>query len=121
MSKDATMESALSHWAPRMVSNGVMLTDFQEVCASIESWDGWCAAWCKRAGVHEALGLESLAEGHKLTAAELRAAAACQDWLKALPAGWTRLYEIFPSLIELRFAGGMSRLLTPKKQRGQWV
>lgn len=70
MSKDATMESALSHWAPRMVSNGVMLTDFQEVCASIAHWDGWCAAWCKRAGVHEALGLESLAEGHKLTAAE---------------------------------------------------
>ena len=44
MSKDATMESALSHWAPRMVSNGVMLTDFQEVCASIERWDDWCAA-----------------------------------------------------------------------------
>jgi len=70
MAKDALMESAVSHWAPRMVSNGVMLTDFQEVCASIERWDDWCAAWCKRAGVHEALGREALGEGHRLTAAE---------------------------------------------------
>ena len=70
MAKDALMESALGHWAPRMVSNGVMLTDFQEVCASIERWDDWCAAWCKRAGVHEALGHEALAEGYKLTGAE---------------------------------------------------
>ena len=35
MSKDALIESAISHWAPRMVSNGIMLTDFQEVTASI--------------------------------------------------------------------------------------
>ena len=52
MSKDALIESAISHWAPRMVSNGVMLTDFQEVTASIERWHDWCAAWCKRAAVH---------------------------------------------------------------------
>lgn len=70
MAKDALMESAVSHWAPRMVSNGVMLTDFQEVCASIERWNDWCAAWCKRAAVHEALGRECLAEGYKLSGAE---------------------------------------------------
>lgn len=70
MSKDALMESAVSHWAPRMVSNGVMLTDFQEVTASISRWDDWCGAWCQRAGVHEALGREALAQGHRLTGAE---------------------------------------------------
>lgn len=70
MSKDALIESAMSHWAPRMVSNGVMLTDFQEVCASIERWNDWCAAWCKRAAVHEALGRDCLAEGYKLSGAE---------------------------------------------------
>ncbi len=70
MGKDALIESAISHWAPRMVSNGVMLTDFQEVTASVARWDDWCAAWCKRGEVHEALGREALAGGFGLTAAE---------------------------------------------------
>ena len=64
-------KEGFSPWVHKdMVSNGVMLTDFQEVCASIERWDDWCAAWCKRAGVHEALGREALSEGYRLTAAE---------------------------------------------------
>jgi 2,6-dihydroxypseudooxynicotine hydrolase len=70
MGKDALIESAISHWAPRMVSNGVMLTDFQEVTASIERWDDWCRAWCQRAAVHEALGLQSMQAQYHLTAAE---------------------------------------------------
>jgi len=70
MGKDALIESAISHWAPRMVSNGVMLTDFQEVTASLEHWNDWCAAWCKRAAVHETLGLQALADNYKLTGAE---------------------------------------------------
>ncbi|MEI7784694.1 MAG: alpha/beta hydrolase, partial [Betaproteobacteria bacterium] len=70
MGKDALIESAMSHWAPRMVSNGVMLTDFQEVTASVERWDDWCGAWCKRAAVHEDLGLQALQDSYMLTAAE---------------------------------------------------
>ena len=70
MAKDALIESAISHWAPRMVSNGVMLTDFQEVTESIDRWADWCAAWCKRAAVHEALGREALAEGFCLSGAQ---------------------------------------------------
>lgn len=31
MSKDSRVESAIAHWAPRFVSNGILLTDFQEV------------------------------------------------------------------------------------------
>ena len=70
MSKDALIESAISHWAPRMVSNGIMLTDFQEVTASIDRWSDWCAAWCKRASVHEVLGREAMAEGFRLSGAQ---------------------------------------------------
>lgn len=70
MSKDPRVESAIAHWAPRFVSNGVLLTDFQEVTAGIERWEDWCAAWCKRASVHEALGREALAEGNRLSASE---------------------------------------------------
>ena len=38
MSKDPRVESAISHWAPRFISNGVLLADFQEVTAKIERW-----------------------------------------------------------------------------------
>ena len=67
---DPRVRSAISHWAPRFVSNGVMLADFEEVTASIERWEDWCAAWSARARVHEDLGRESLDEGFSLTAGE---------------------------------------------------
>jgi len=68
--KDARVASAISHWAPRFVSNGVILADFEEVTASIERWEDWCAAWSARAKLHEDLGHESLRDGHRLTAGE---------------------------------------------------
>ena len=70
MSQDPRIDSAISHWAPRFVSNGVLLADFQEVTQSISRWEDWCAAWCKRAGMHEALGREALDQGYKLSAGE---------------------------------------------------
>lgn len=70
MAHDARVESAIAHWAPRFVSNGVLLQDFQEVTAGLERWDDWCRAWSARAAVHEALGHEALATGHRLTAGE---------------------------------------------------
>jgi pimeloyl-ACP methyl ester carboxylesterase len=70
VAKDPKVASAISHWAPRFVSNGVLLADFEEVTASLERWDDWCAAWSARAAVHEALGKDSLKNGFKLTAGE---------------------------------------------------
>ena len=58
--KDSRVSSAISHWAPRFVSNGVLLADFEEVTGSLERWEDWCAAWSKRAAMHEGLGRESL-------------------------------------------------------------
>src|SRR5687768_8335372 len=68
--KDARVGSAISHWAPRFVSNGVILADFEEVTGSLERWDDWCAAWSARAKVHEALGRQVLEQGYRLTAGE---------------------------------------------------
>ncbi|HEX6689618.1 MAG TPA: alpha/beta fold hydrolase [Burkholderiales bacterium] len=68
--KDSRVSSAISHWAPRFVSNGVLLADFEEVTASLERWEDWCAAWSKRAAMHEALGRESLSQKYLLTAGE---------------------------------------------------
>jgi 2,6-dihydroxypseudooxynicotine hydrolase len=67
---DALVKSAISHWAPRFVANGIVLTDFEEVTQSIASWDEWCGAWSRRAAVHEALGREALAQGFKRSAGE---------------------------------------------------
>src|SRR2546428_812859 len=69
-SPDPRVATAISHWAPRFVSNGVLLADFEEVTAGIERWEDWCRAWCERAKVHKALGREALAQGYKLTAGE---------------------------------------------------
>ncbi|HYH43447.1 MAG TPA: alpha/beta hydrolase, partial [Burkholderiales bacterium] len=68
--KDPRVEAAISHWAPRFVINGVPLTDFQEVTGGIERWEDWCSAWSARAAIHEKLGDQTFAEGHKLSAAE---------------------------------------------------
>ena len=68
--QDARVKSAISHWAPRFVANGVALTDFEEVTASIASWDDWCSAWSKRAAIHERMGREALAARKFLSAGE---------------------------------------------------
>jgi len=70
MAGDPRVDTAISHWAPRFVSNGVLFADFQEVTAGIKRWEDWCAAWCARAAVHEALGRETLAQGFNISAAE---------------------------------------------------
>lgn len=67
---DPRVASAMEHWAPRFVSNGVAISDFEEVTRSIASWDDWCSAWSARAAVHEALGREALAAKAFLSAGE---------------------------------------------------
>jgi dipeptidyl aminopeptidase/acylaminoacyl peptidase len=67
---DALVTSAISHWAPRFVANGVALADFEEVTASITSWSGWCEAWSRRASVHEDMGRAALAARRYLSAGE---------------------------------------------------
>jgi 2,6-dihydroxypseudooxynicotine hydrolase len=80
---DALVQSAIAHWAPRFVSNGVPLTDFQEVTAGVERWDDWCRAWCERAAMHEDLGRKTLAGGFRLSAGEhLTRAAVCYHFSK---------------------------------------
>ena len=70
MAKDPRVASAISHWAPRFVSNGVLLADFEDVTGSLERWEDWCAAWSARAKLHEELGRLALGEGYKLSAGE---------------------------------------------------
>jgi fermentation-respiration switch protein FrsA (DUF1100 family) len=69
-SRDPRVRSAISHWAPRFVANGVTLTDFEEVTGSILSWDDWCGAWSARAATHEQLGREALDQKRLVSAGE---------------------------------------------------
>ncbi len=68
--KDKRVEIAIHSWAPRFVSSGVPLTDFEEVTAGLARWEDWCAAWGARAAIHEGLGRKALAEGFNLSAGE---------------------------------------------------
>lgn len=80
---DPRVASAIQHWAPRFVSNGVPLTDFEEVTAGLARWEDWCGAWCARAAVHEEIGRAALAEGRKLSAGQhLTTAAVCYHFAK---------------------------------------
>lgn len=70
MTSDPILKSAIAHWGARFVANGVNLSDFEDVTASMKSYDEWCAAWSKRAALHERIGREALAKEHYLTAGE---------------------------------------------------
>src|SRR6266699_4162837 len=70
MPQDARVASAIAHWGPRFVANGVSLTDFEEVTAAISSWEDWCAAWSARAALHEEIGREALTQDKLLSAGE---------------------------------------------------
>jgi pimeloyl-ACP methyl ester carboxylesterase len=82
---DSRVATALGHWAPRFVANGVPLTDFQEVTASIERWEDWCSAWSARAAIHETMGRKALDDGYELSAGEhLTTAGVCYHFAKFL-------------------------------------
>ncbi len=62
MAKDERVQSAIDNWAPRFISNGIDLNDFQRVTASIESWDDWCRLWSECGAMHEQMGAQAEAE-----------------------------------------------------------
>ena len=70
MRRDTKIEEVISRWAPRFISNGVPLTDFQQITNSLEHWDDWCNAWARRAAAHEQMGREALDAGNTISAAQ---------------------------------------------------
>ena len=80
---DSQLQSALAHWAPRLIANGIPLTDFQDVTGSMTAWGDWCRAWVARGEVHAQLGEDDLARGHRLSAGEhFSRAAVCHHFAK---------------------------------------
>lgn len=76
--QDARVRIAVSHWAPRFVSNGVDLSDFNATLARIQTWGQWLTEWAKTARDYEDLAQAAEARGRTLSAAEAwRRAALC--------------------------------------------
>ncbi|MBX9841798.1 MAG: esterase FrsA [Xanthobacteraceae bacterium] len=73
------------NWLSRFTVNGVAASDFHDVLNSLERWEDWCRAWSARAGVHEDLGRQALAESCFVSAADhLTRAAASYHFAKYL-------------------------------------
>ena len=82
MSDQRTLD-AIAHWAPRFVSNGVPLYDFELATAEVTEWSSWCATWVDRGRVHDALADVAAERGNMLTAGEhWRTAALCYHFGK---------------------------------------
>lgn len=85
MAEDSRIATAIAHWAPRFIANGVPYVDFHEVTGKLERWEDWCRAWSERAALHEELGQKALSEGRLLSAGEhLTTAAVCYHFGKFL-------------------------------------
>ncbi|HEX9034170.1 MAG TPA: hypothetical protein VF834_20195, partial [Streptosporangiaceae bacterium] len=65
---DSRVTTAISHWAPRFIANGIDYNDFVRVTASIEHWESWCEQWCQAGSEHEKLGRIALDEGRTRSA-----------------------------------------------------
>ncbi|UJA20446.1 alpha/beta hydrolase [Thermoleophilia bacterium SCSIO 60948] len=75
---DARVQAAIDNWAPRMVTNGVDLGDFNRTTAKVERWEEWIDAWCELGEMHLGLAREAEEAGRLRTAGEafIRAAVA---------------------------------------------
>jgi pimeloyl-ACP methyl ester carboxylesterase len=67
---DERVASAIAHWAPRFVTNGVDYGDFQRVTSSVTEWAEWLPAWVENGHVHAELARAAEAKGQTLTAGE---------------------------------------------------
>src|SRR5260221_8145703 len=69
MARDEFVQSAIDNWAPRFISNGVDINDFQRVTKSIERWEDWSRKWSECGAMHEQMGEQAEAQDHYTSAA----------------------------------------------------
>jgi 2,6-dihydroxypseudooxynicotine hydrolase len=85
MSRDALVQAAIDHWAPRFLANGVYYVDFQRTTERTERWEQWCAEWSRTGEDHAQLGDDAQQLGAARTASDSwRDAAICYHFGKFL-------------------------------------
>ncbi|GIE94248.1 alpha/beta hydrolase family protein [Paractinoplanes rishiriensis] len=67
---DAAIETALAHWAPRLIQNGVDYNDMTVTIARTETWADWLPQWNRTADEQAEFAREADATGHHLTAGQ---------------------------------------------------
>jgi 2,6-dihydroxypseudooxynicotine hydrolase len=67
---DAAVETALAHWGPRLIQNGVDYNDMLATIARIDTWDRWLPEWNRTADEQAEFAAEADAAGHRLTAGQ---------------------------------------------------
>ncbi|MGC8480337.1 MAG: alpha/beta hydrolase family protein [Acidimicrobiales bacterium] len=65
---DHLVQSAIDHWGPRFIQNGIDASDFTQITRTIDKWDDWCRTWSEAGTRHEELGHTALESGHANTA-----------------------------------------------------
>lgn len=65
---DAAIETALAHWAPRLIQNGVDYNDLMTTVARTQTWADWLPQWNRIADEQAAFAAEADDSGHRLTA-----------------------------------------------------
>jgi len=88
---DADVRSAIAHWAPRFISNGVDHNDFVDTTARVATWAQWLPEWRRTADRAAALAVEAEARGQRCTAG--------RSWLRA---AITRHFAAFVWLLDER-------------------
>jgi pimeloyl-ACP methyl ester carboxylesterase len=68
--RDERVASAIAHWAPRFVTNGVDYGDFQRVTSGVTTWAEWLPAWVENGHRHAELARDAELRGRTLTAGE---------------------------------------------------
>lgn len=83
MIADVRVRSAITHWAPRFVAQGVDYNDFVRTTSRVTEWSEWLDAWCATAQAHAELAREAERLGRTVTAGEAYVRAAlCYHFAK---------------------------------------
>ncbi len=65
---DAAVETAIAHWGPRMIQNGVDYNDFVRTTGRVDTWADWLPEWSRTADAHAERAFREEADGHAVTA-----------------------------------------------------
>jgi pimeloyl-ACP methyl ester carboxylesterase len=67
---DAAVETAIAHWGPRMIQNGVDYNDFVRTTGRVDAWADWLPEWSRTADAHAERAFREEADGHAVTAGQ---------------------------------------------------
>jgi len=95
---DSAVETALAHWGPRLIQNGVDYNDLMATIKRTETWADWLPQWNRTADEQVAFAKEADASGHLLTAG--------QAWRRA---SVNRHFGKFVWMVDLELAAAATR------------